>query len=105
MLALPVEADAILIINPDAELAPSFTSQALETISRRHRQLTYLTHSIDLIELPPSHGPQLTRAHPAGCQPVRAIENRLSAWIPEGPYHASHYIEYRCKCQARLLPT
>jgi hypothetical protein len=66
MLALPPEANAILIIDPDAVLAPPVSSQTLKTIAWGRRQLFHLTYPIDLIELTPSHGPQLTRAHPTG---------------------------------------
>jgi hypothetical protein len=93
MFALPLEANAILIIDPNAVLASPITSQALETIARGQGQLSQLTHSIDLIELAPSHSPQVAWAQPPCCWLVRAIENRLSASVPEGSYHVSHYIE------------
>jgi hypothetical protein len=79
MLSLPLEADAILIIDPDAVLAPPVSSQALEPVIWGYRQLFHLTHPIDLIELAPSQGPEMTRAHSPGCRPVSAIKNRLSA--------------------------
>jgi hypothetical protein len=49
MLTLPPEANAILIIDPDAVLAPPFTTQALKTIPQRHGQLAHGANSIDLI--------------------------------------------------------
>jgi hypothetical protein len=93
MFALPFEADAILIIDPNAVLASTITSQALKTISRGHCQIPQPTHPVDLIELSPSDGPQLAWAHPPCCRLVRAIESRLSALVHEGLYHVSYYNE------------
>lgn len=104
MFTLPLEANAILIIDPNAVLAPPITFKALETITWEYCQLSDLAHPIDLIELAPGHHPQLTRANPSGLRPVRAIENRLSASIQEGGYHVSHYIEYCYTCQVLLMP-
>jgi hypothetical protein len=40
MFALPIEANAILIIDANAVLAPAITSQALKTIAWGHGQLS-----------------------------------------------------------------
>jgi len=87
MFVLPLEADAILIIDPNAVLASPITSQALKTIAWGHGQIPQLTYPINLIELSPSYSPQLAWAHPACGRLIGSIENRLSALIPEGAYH------------------
>jgi hypothetical protein len=92
MFALPFEADAILIIDPNAILASPVTSQALKPIARWHGQISQPTHPINLIELPPGYGPERAWAHPACSRLIDSFENRLGARILEGPYHASHYI-------------
>jgi len=66
MFALPIEANAILIIDPNAVLAPPITSQALKTIAWGRCRLSQLAHSIDLIELAASHSPEPAWALPLG---------------------------------------
>jgi hypothetical protein len=91
MFALPFEADAILIIDPNTVLASSITSQALKTITRRYGQILQPTYPINLIELSPSHRPQLPGTHTARSRLISAIENRLSTLVPERSYHISYY--------------
>lgn len=49
---LPEEADAPLIVDPNAVLAEPIPFQCLQTISRRYGQITQFSRSMNLSELP-----------------------------------------------------
>ena len=55
----PLEADAELIINPDAMLALSVTAQLLQAVSRRGPHVLKRRGPVQLIQLPLGDPPQV----------------------------------------------
>ena len=54
---LPIEADPILIVDPNAVLSAPATAQTLEPVPWRNRHLSNIAHSVDLIQLAPGDRP------------------------------------------------
>jgi len=49
----PDEADPILVVDPDAELAPAVTSQPLKAIPGRNAQIVWRACCIDVLQFAP----------------------------------------------------
>jgi hypothetical protein len=49
--ALPDEADAVLIVDPDAVLAPPVAGQCFESVSRKRRQVAEFASRVELLQL------------------------------------------------------
>jgi hypothetical protein len=54
----PLEADAILRIDPYTVLPSPFSRECLQAISRWYSQIIQETSGVQLIQLADSHGPQ-----------------------------------------------
>lgn len=79
----PDEADAVLIVDPDAVLATAVTSKRLQAVSRERCEIAQLGGCVELLECPLSHACNLlqTAAEPADRQV-------LSFVVLERPNHA-----------------
>jgi hypothetical protein len=91
MACLPAKADSILVINPDAELFLSSTSEPLEAISGKDGKIVNITNPVNLHQPNSGHWPELHRTCGASGLRSRAIENVLRAWILEGGYNGPYY--------------
>ena len=76
---LPMEADSILIVDPDAVLSLPTATKPLKAVSGRNRKLANIANAVNLRELPPRHGPQLGWAGGSSCSRRGAIEEPRSA--------------------------
>ena len=63
----PREADAELIIDPDAMLPLSVTAQLLQAVSRGRSQVLQRRGPVQLIQLPPRDPPQVRRTDLRRC--------------------------------------
>ena len=88
---LPMKADSILIVDPDAVLPLPITAEPLKAVSERNRKLANIANAVNLRELPPRRGPQLGWACGSSGSRRGAIEDVLRATIREGSYHGSYY--------------
>ncbi|VUZ85102.1 hypothetical protein MELA_01478 [Candidatus Methylomirabilis lanthanidiphila] len=86
-----METHPILVIDPYAVLSTPVAAQTLEPIARWNSKFRELPNPVDLIELPSCHSPERSRAYPAGRLGISSVKDVLSAEIPEGTYHTSHY--------------
>ena len=86
-----MEAESILIVDPDAVLPLPIATEPLEAVSRRNRKLADIANAINPRELPPRRGPQLGRAGGSSGSCRGAIEDVFRATIREGSYHSSYY--------------
>jgi len=59
---LPNEADAILVVDPNAVLPPTIAAEPLKPIARRNGKLPKPTNPVQLIEPSPRDRPQYGRA-------------------------------------------
>ena len=57
----PTEDDTILLIDPDAVESFAISLECFETIRWRNIQQPEILNGVDLLELPPSHAPDLLR--------------------------------------------
>jgi len=90
---LPTKANAVLLIDPNAVLPPSLASQAFESVTRRDGQISQVADPANLIEFPPSGGPQPLRTGSPGRRGIRPVKDILRLSVPERAYHLSHDIE------------
>jgi hypothetical protein len=78
----PHEADPILIVDPDAVLAPPVPGERLEVIARERAEVFESLDRVQLRQLP---------LHDPGNVPKPArrvsLEQRLGVSVPEGPDH------------------
>jgi hypothetical protein len=58
MALLPTETDTILLVDPNAVLAPTIAAQSFESVARLDRQMLKISNPVDLIQLPSSNWPQ-----------------------------------------------
>ena len=79
---MPDEADAVLIVDPDAVLPSSVACQRFEAIARERGEIAELPSSMQLLQFPLSHprNPLQTTAEPPP-------EKRLRLRVFEGPDH------------------
>lgn len=73
--SLPSETNPILIIDPDTMLPAPVATQPFQAISPWHSEITEVSDSIDLIELPPSNLPQGPWADSPGDRTIDAVED------------------------------
>jgi len=88
---LPTETDAILLVDPNAVLAPTTSAQWLESISWWNRKMSKIPDPVDLIQLSSSNGPQGRRTHGARGFAIPSIEHVFRALVEDRGYHASCY--------------
>ena len=93
LCAYPVsmEADSILIVDPDAVMPLPIAAEPLKAVSGRNRKLANIANAVNLRELPPRHGPPLGWAGGSSGSRRGAIEDVFRATIREGSYHSSYY--------------
>jgi hypothetical protein len=87
ILALPPEADPVLIVDSDALFACAVAAQSFQAISRRNSELRELTHPIDLVQLAASCRPQGLRADAARRGRIQTVEDIFGGPIPKRSYH------------------
>jgi hypothetical protein len=71
---LPSETDPILIVDPDTVLSVSVCPQPFKTVSWRNSELNEIFHSIDLIEFPSGHLPQIAGTCFSGYLGIDAVK-------------------------------
>jgi hypothetical protein len=81
---VPNEADAILIVDPDAVLSPAVARERLEPITRKRPQVAELSSGVQLLQLPLSDSRHLLQP-----SAELASEQRLGLGILERPNHSS----------------
>jgi hypothetical protein len=88
---LPAETEAVLLVDPDTELAGSISAEALQTISWRNSQFLDGPDAVQLVQLPASNGPQRYRAGSPRSAAINTVEQVLGCAIRPRAYHASYY--------------
>ena len=88
---LPVEADAILFVDPYAVLTSPVTPQRLQFVPRRYGQVSDDRNPIELVQLPLSHSPEGLGADFSCRWGVQTVEDVLRTPIVKGRYHVSRY--------------
>jgi len=83
----PGEADAVLIVDADTVLTPSFAPESLQLIAGRYPQLVQCVYRIKLIELASCHAPQMLWADASCVGRVLAIEHVFGPRALERTYH------------------
>lgn len=86
----PLEANTILIIDPEAILPRAFAFQSLEPITRRNPQIPKTFHGVQLLQLAQSDAEELWRQDPPCGTRILALEDilrRLVRKAPDHPYH------------------
>lgn len=91
MAVLPSEADAVLLVDPDAVLSASISTQPLEPVRRRHRQMLKVPRVVDLIELASGYRPQKEWARGARRAGIPSVEDVLCSFVEERGYHTLCY--------------
>jgi hypothetical protein len=82
-LISPDKAHSELIVDPDAVLSTPILSQGLELIPWRNPEGPQGNGSVQLVELPPRHGPHAFRTPAPGLPCIVSIEDVLRAAIME----------------------
>jgi hypothetical protein len=79
----PDEADAVLVIDPDAVLSTAVTRQCFQAIARERCEIPQIRGCVELLQLPLSHACNVlqTAAEPGG-------EQSLGLGVLERPNHA-----------------
>jgi|GEM_PF-3353221 len=95
----PNEADAVAIVDTDAMLTLSVTTQRLELVARRYLELAQRNDRIKEVNLSSRYSPQALRARLASGPCTRSVENVFSASIPEGLYHINMITWVSCYFQ------
>ena len=83
MVGLPSETDAVLVVDTDAILTCSLSSQPLEAVSWWHSEVEEADDAIQLIELPSCYGPQGLRAGPSCRSRIPSVEDVLGPAVAE----------------------
>ena len=84
----PLEADAVLIVDSNAVLSPTISTQRLQPIAWRNPQLIQSRNRIQLVQLPPSDTPHNFRTNLLRSFGVHAIEDVFSPRIVKRDDHA-----------------
>jgi len=95
----PAKADSVLVINPNAELAPSTSRQLLQTVPRRDSEFTGLLHRVYLIELASRDTPKTLRTRSSRSLGATPVEDVLGCLGCEGPNHK--YMIARLVCYSK----
>jgi len=83
----PAEADSVLVINPNAELAPSTSGQLFQAVPRRDSEFAERLHRVHLIELAPRDTPKILRTRSSRSLGAAPVEDVLGCLGYEGPNH------------------
>jgi len=75
MAFLPLETDPKFLIDSDAELMFSISTQAFQMIPWWDREFSYLADTVDLVKLSPGNRPQRTRTALPGDPRIGAVKN------------------------------
>jgi hypothetical protein len=84
----PPETNAILLVDTNAVLPPSFALEGFQLIAGGDPQLVQNSHGIELIEFASGHAPDLLRTRSTSLRRIPAVENILCAEALEGPDHS-----------------
>jgi hypothetical protein len=84
----PREADAILVVDPNAALPPSITFERFEPVAGRRSQVCQRFSRVQLIQLPLRDGPQASWAATAGLLRIQIVVDVLRTFVREGLNHA-----------------
>lgn len=97
----PDEADAVLVIDPDAVLPAAVTRQRLQAIARKRRKIAKFSGRVELLQFSPRHASNLLQAAAES-----AAEQSLGFGVFERPDHAiSRYNATRYTSSgARTIP-
>jgi hypothetical protein len=100
--SLPSEANPILIVDSNAMLPAPVPAQPFEMIPPWNSEFAEISDSINLIEFPPGHLPQIPGTRSSSHGSVNAVKDVLGASATERAYHGQHYNDIRDTSQ--LLP-
>mgnify|MGYP001544211115 CR=1 FL=1 len=84
----PDKADPEFLVESDAMLPAPISLERLKMVAQRQKHSAQRNHSLQLIKLSPSGGPELARAHMARGTRIDAVENVLSPSVRERPDRA-----------------
>jgi hypothetical protein len=91
----PSKAYSILLVDPDAVLPRTVTSQSFKAISRGNGKFRKLPYPIHLIEFPPGYLPQPAGAGLPSSSTLDTIKDILGPMTPKRAYHGSYYNSIR----------
>jgi hypothetical protein len=81
--SLPTETDPVLIVYPYAVFTGPGSTQGLQPIAGRNREVSQIPYPVDLVKLPPGCCPEFQRADSTRATGVSAVEDILSPPISE----------------------
>ena len=85
-----------MIVNPNAELAFSISSQRLESVTRRDLEVVEGFSGVELLKLPYGDGLKASGAAPSSSPGIASIEDILGACIRERSNHESMIARRSC---------
>jgi len=98
--SLPSKANPVLIVDSNTVPPAPVPTQPFEVIAPWNSKFVKISDSIDLIEFPPGHLPQIPGTGSSSHGRVNAVKDLLGASATERAYHGPHYNEVRDRSQA-----
>ena len=99
---LPAETYSILLVDSDAVLGTSIGFQPFKPVTRRHRQVEQIPHTINLVQFPPCRIPECSGTSTTRSRSVESVKNVFAALIPKRAYHVQYYNGYHCTCRLQF---